>query len=125
MVCRIFNRHISLVYHLLSFKTEGTLLPVVTTQVPNQISTTTAIFRGTVNSRGVQTQYWFEYSTNSQFAPSFLNTTSQKSTGNSSDTLSIDASVKSLLGHTTYYYRTVAKNSAGTVRGESISFSTK
>lgn len=114
---------------ILTFKTAGTAvaaaLPVVTTQVASPIATTTATLRGTVNPYSVNATYWFEYSTNSNFTANQLKTTTKRSTGSVALTFSIEANVSGLQSGTTYYYRTVAQNSAGTVRGDSATFKTK
>ncbi len=110
-----------------SFTTSGpavSAVPVVTTQVASPIATTTATLRGTVNSSGTQTTYWFEYSTDSQFSSALLHSTSEKSAGASATTNSVTANISGLRSGTTYYYRTVARNSSGTVRGDNLSFLT-
>ena len=114
---------------ILNFKTAGpaattTAVPVVTTQVPT-VGTTTATLRGTVNPSDAQTTYWFEYSTDSLLGSVLLKTTPQRSVGAGADTASITANVTGLRAATTYYYRTVAQNSAGTVRGDKVTFTTK
>ena len=111
---------------ILTFKTSGpplSAIPVVTTLVAGPVATTTATLRGTVNPYSTQTTYWFEYSTDSSLVTS-LRTTQRRSAGGAAATVSVDANVSSLNSNTTYYYRTVAENAAGTVRGELISFKT-
>ncbi len=111
----------------LSFKTAGQIVvavPVVTTQLPSPVGTTTATLRGTVNPYGTQTSYWFEYSTDASFN-SALKTTAHKSVGAGVTTSSIEQSVTGLTGATTYYYRTVAESTAGAVKGDVKSFKTK
>ena len=115
---------------ILNFKTAGpaatttVAAPVVTTQVPT-VGTTTATLRGTVNPSGAQTTYWFEYSTDSLLGSVLLKTTPQRSVGAGADTASVTANITALNSATTYYYRTVAQNSAGTVRGDKVTFTTK
>ncbi len=111
---------------ILTFKTSGppvSAVPVVTTLVAGPVATTTATMRGTVNPSGSSTTYWFEYSTDSSLA-TLLKTTPQKSAGGATSTVSIETRVTALKSNTTYYYRTVAENAGGTVRGELISFKT-
>lgn len=116
---------------IMNFKTSGPATPtpvsapVVTTQLASPVATTTADLRGTVNPYSTQTTYWFEYSTDSGFGSSQLKTTPQRSAGAGATTVSIDANVTGLRSRTTYYYRTVAQNTGGTVRGERQSFTTK
>lgn len=113
---------------ILTFKTPGppvTAVPVVTTQVATLVTGTSATLRGTVHPYGTPTKYWFEYGTDAQFGTGSTKTTPEKQAGSGSLTVSIDAKVSSLLPGTTYYYRTVAQNAGGTVRGTSESFTTK
>ncbi len=112
---------------ILNFTTTGpavTSVPVTTTQVASPIATTTATLRGTVNPVGSQTTYWFEYSTDTSLGSASLKTTPQKSAGGGRDTVSVIAAITGLQSHTTYYYRTVAQNAAGTVRGDKQTFIT-
>ncbi len=112
---------------ILTFKTSGPPLsvavPVVTTLITLP-GTTTATLRGTVNPNDAQTTYWFEYGTNAGLSSPTLKTTSQKSVAAGADTLSVETSVTGLNARTTYYYRMVAQNAGGTVRGKNISFKT-
>jgi len=111
---------------ILTFKTSGpplSAVPVVTTLVAGPVATTTATLRGTVNPYSSQTTYWFEYSIDSSLV-SALKTTPHRSAGGAAATVSIETNVSGLSSNTTYYYRTVAQNSSGTVRGELISFKT-
>ena len=112
-----------------SFTTTGPAVPasapVVTTQVASPVATTTATLRGTVNPNGAQTTYWFEYSTDSLLGSVLLKTTAQRSAGGARATVSVQADVSSLSSGTAYYYRIVAQNSLGTIRGENQSFTTK
>ncbi len=111
----------------MSFKTSGpaaAATPVVTTQVAT-FATTTATLRGTVNPTGAQTTYWFEYSTDSLLGSVLLKTTPQRSVGAGADTVSVTANITALASATTYYYRVVAQNAGGVVRGDLLNFKTK
>ncbi len=112
-----------------SFTTTGpavpAAVPVVTTQVASNVATTTVTLRGTVNPSSAQTTYWFEYGTDSSFASASLKSTPHKSAGGAAATVSVESNVAGLKAATTYYYRTVAENSGGTVRGLSEAFITK
>lgn len=99
--------------------------PVVTTQVAAPVATTSATLRGTVNPSGAQTTYWFEYSTDSLLGSVLLKTTPHTSAGSAVGTASVTANVSNLASGTKYYYRIVAQNSAGTVRGDNQTFTTK
>lgn len=110
-----------------TFTTQGPAAaasPVVTTQVASPVTTTTATLRGTVNPYGTATTYWFEYSKDSQFN-SGLKTTPQNSAGSVMATVSIAANVSGLNSGTTYYYRTVAQNATGIIRGNILTITTK
>lgn len=112
---------------IVTFKTSGpaaSVVPVVTTQVASSVATTSATVRGTVNPSGTQTTYWFEYSTDSLFGSTLLHSTAQQSAGAGVSTVSVEANISGLRSGTTYYYRIVARDSAGTVRGDSLSFKT-
>ncbi len=108
---------------ILSFTTTGAaeaVLPVVTTQVASIVGSTTITLRGTVNPYNTPTMYWFEYSTNANFAANASKNTPQKSAGAGATTVSFETNVSSLKSKTTYYYRTVAQNAAGTVHGSTL-----
>lgn len=98
--------------------------PVVTTQVASPIGTTTATLRGTVNPTNAQTTYWFEYGTDSLLGSVLTKSTPQRSIGAGSDTVAVTAAVTGLRSETIYYYRTVAQNAAGIVRGDRLTFKT-
>lgn len=115
---------------ILTFKTSGTAstaasAPVVTTQLPSDVATTTATFQGTVNPRGVATTYWFEYSTDSLLGSVLPKTTSKKSAGKGDGTVTVSMDVTKLSANTTYNVRIVAQSAAGTVRGSIETFKTK
>lgn len=113
---------------ILTFQTSGpattAVAPVVTTQVASSIAEKTAIVRGTVNPNGAQTTYWFEYSTDSLIGSVLGKTTSQRSAGAGTNTVSVEANISGLQSGTTYNYRVMAQNSAGTVSGNSLSLRT-
>lgn len=112
---------------ILTFRTSGpaaSVAPIVTTQVASPVARTTATVRGTVNPSNAQTTYWFEYSTDQSLGSSLVKTTPQRSAGTGTNTVSVEANISGLQSGITYYYRTVAQNSAGTVRGNSLFFKT-
>jgi phosphodiesterase/alkaline phosphatase D-like protein len=111
-----------------SFTTAGppvSVAPVVTTQVPSPVGTTTATVRGTVNAYGTQTTYWFEYGTDSLLGSLLVKTTPHRLAGNDTTTTSVQADITGLKSGTTYYVRIVAQNAGSTARGDTLSFQTK
>ncbi len=113
---------------ILNFTTNGPpapMAPVVSTRSANNISSTTATLRGTVDPNGAETTYWFEYSTDSLLGSVLLNTTAQKSAGAGLNNVSVEADVTGLSHDTNYYFRVVAQNSLGLVRGERLTFRTQ
>ncbi|MSR70946.1 hypothetical protein EXS62_02810 [Candidatus Kaiserbacteria bacterium] len=110
---------------ILNFKTAGPALsgaPVVVTLVTVP-ATTTATLRGTVNPNDAQTTYWFEYGTDAGFGSATV-TTDHKSLGAGANTLSVETPITNLRSNTTYYFRMVAQNSAGTTNGDRQTFKT-
>lgn len=98
--------------------------PIVQTGSANSIKTTSATFRATVNPGGTETKYWFEYSTNSLLNSGVIET-SHRSAGPGTKDVAVQTTISSLTSNTTYYYRIVAENNQGTIRGESVTFKTK
>lgn len=113
---------------ILNFKTLGpasATAPSVTTLAATDVSKTNAKLHGTVDPNGAETTYWFEYSTDSLLGSVLLKTTTKRSVGGSSNQISVEANVTGLTSTTTYYFRLVAQNSAGLVRGDRLTFKTK
>jgi lysophospholipase L1-like esterase len=96
--------------------------PAATTDVPTSITTTSAIFNGTVNPNGLSTTAWFEYGPDPSLS-SWTNTASQV-IGSGTSTLSYNRPISGLSSYTTYYYRAAASNSGGTQKGVIKSFLT-
>ncbi len=113
---------------ILSFRTTGPALPAapaVTTRSASNIGTTSATLRGNVNPNGAETTYWFEYSTDSLLGSLLLNSTEPRSAGDGSSTRAVEMDVSGLSAKVDYYFRIVAQNSFGTVRGDRMTFRTK
>lgn len=113
---------------ILNFKTAGpaaTAVPTVTTRLASNIATSTARISGVVNPNGLATVYWFEYGSNSLAETVLGNTTTQTTVGSGLSTVSVSADIAGLTTKTTYYYRLMAQNSLGLVRGDRASFKTK
>jgi hypothetical protein len=114
---------------VLSFKTSGTAAtataPAVDTGTATAIRTTEATLRGTVDANGMPTTYWFEYSADSLLGSVLLHSTAQQSAGTGTNSAEVAADITGLTSNTTYYFRIVAQNSLGTVRGDRETFKTK
>jgi hypothetical protein len=86
------------------------------------VASTGATLNGTVNPNGTATQAFFEFSTSSTLASP--TTTAQQTVGSGTTGQTVTAPVTGLVAGTTYYYRVVAQNSAGTRPGNIVSFTT-
>jgi phosphodiesterase/alkaline phosphatase D-like protein len=111
-----------------TFKTSGpadTSTPLAETNSVSNLKTTTVTLRGTVNPNGIETNYWFEYSTDSLLGSALLKTTAHKSTGAGTKDVTLESQVSGLTTGTTYFYRIVAQNSLGIAYGDRTAFTTK
>jgi phosphodiesterase/alkaline phosphatase D-like protein len=113
---------------VLNFKTTGNPTqgePITDTTTVSNLRSTSATFGGTVNPDGLETIYWFEYSTDSLLGNVVVSATPHVSAGTGSRDVSIKANVTGLVSNTTYFYRAVGQNSLGTTYGDRVSFKTK
>ncbi|MEK7575444.1 MAG: hypothetical protein AAB511_04435 [Patescibacteria group bacterium] len=113
---------------ILNFKTSNppaATAPTVTTRSANDIGTSTATLRGTVNPNRAETRYWFEYSTDSLLGSLLLVSTEQRSIGAGGSAVSVQTDISGLSSRTNYYFRVVAQNDLGVVRGERVTFRTR
>ena len=94
--------------------------PAVTTDAASRVTHNSATLRGTVNANGLSTTAWFQYRIVN--GPSKSTFSTQTVIGTSDTEVSF--SIIELLPGTTYYYRLVAKNDAGTTYGDEVSFTT-
>ncbi|OGU27792.1 MAG: hypothetical protein A2X66_07410 [Ignavibacteria bacterium GWA2_54_16] len=106
----------------LSFTTTPPL-PAVTTASASSITSTTAVLNGTVNPSGALTAASFEWGTISTLS-SAASTTS-RSIGSGTSDVAVADTLSGLNANTTYYYRAVGVNGAGTQKGSIVSFTTK
>lgn len=113
---------------ILNFKTIGPPAvsePSVTTRNASNVTSSTATLHGAVNPNRAETEYWFEYSSDSLLGAVLIRRTSRTLLNAGSSQVSVEADVSGLSSSTTYYYRIVAENSEGVVRGDRQSFKTK
>lgn len=96
------------------------LPPEVITESATNITSDSATLNGIVNANGLSTTAWFQYGATSGF---YTYTSSTQSVSGSDDTV-VSISISGLSAGTTYYYRIVAQNSAGTFNGNEMSFTT-
>jgi hypothetical protein len=92
---------------------------VVRTDAARDATATTATLTGSVDPRTRATTWWFEYGTSTGYG----SRTPSRSAGSGS-ARTVTAAVSGLRPGTTYHYRLVARNDAGTSRGANASFTT-
>ena len=95
------------------------LQPVVRTDAARDATATTATLTGSVDPRTRATTWWFEYGTSTGYGSQ----TPSRSAGSGS-ARAVTAALSGLRPGTTYHYRLVARNDAGTSRGANASFTT-
>jgi hypothetical protein len=93
--------------------------PSAVTAAATDVTATSAKLNGTVNPQGCDTTYHFEYGTTIAYGTTTPNTDA----GSGTTTANVTASVK-LAPNTTYHFRIVASNAAGTTQGSDLNFAT-
>src|SRR5262245_28189845 len=93
--------------------------PIVTTNPAAFIASFSATLKGSLNPDGLSTTFHFQYGTTTSYG---LTTAPQTQTGDTSRPVS--ANINSLAAHTTYHFRIVASNTAGTRFGSDTTFTT-
>jgi subtilase family serine protease len=96
--------------------------PTVTTERTKDVSDGTATLSGMVNPNGLETIYWFDYSTSYSLLP-YANT-GFKSAGSGTVPVNVLVSINPAAPKTTFYYRLIAKNAGGTINGKVLGFTT-
>ena len=94
--------------------------PTTTTDSATSVTSTSATLNGTVNPNGLSTTYYFQYGT----TDSYGSTTSEANAGSGTSDLSVNAGISGLVANTTYHFRLVAINSAGTTYGSDRTLTT-
>lgn len=95
--------------------------PVVSTVPAEDITSSSATLRGTVNANLVPTMAWFEYGTTSKM---YSNATPKQSVTVATDA-ALSAEIDGLVSGTTYFYRITAQNDVGITHGNENTFVTK
>ena len=96
------------------------LQPVVRTDAARDTTATTATVTGSVDPRTRATSWWFEYGTTTSYGSQ----TASRSAGSGGTARAVSAALSGLKPGTTYHYRLVARNDAGTTRGADASLTT-
>ena len=96
------------------------LVPSVITQPATGLTPSAATLNGTVNPNGLVTVAWFEWGLTAGYG----STTPTANLGGGTTSSSLQTSLASLAPGTTYHYRIVANNSAGTAIGTDQAFVT-
>jgi len=97
-------------------------VPTVTTNSAGWITGTGATLNGTVNANNGSTTVTFQYGTTTAYGSTV--TADQSPVTGSSDT-AVSKAITGLTVNTTYHYRTVGENSAGTTYGNDITFTAR
>ena len=93
--------------------------PVVITNPATNVTSSSATLNGTVDPHGLTTTVYFQYGTTTSYG---LTTAAQSKTGNTYQ--AVAANISGLTASTTYHFRIVATNSAGTGYGSDRTFTT-
>ncbi len=101
-----------------TFTTAGK--PTATTSAAASVGSIEATLKGTVNPRGLATEYFFNYGTTIGYGQE----TAKKSVAAGSADTAASQLVSGLTPETAYHFQLVAKNSAGEVKGADQSFTT-
>jgi hypothetical protein len=101
-----------------AFTTVGS--PVVSTASAQGVGVTNATLAGSVDPKTHTTNWYFEYGTSTRYGARTSTQRLDANTGNRG----VSAAIGNLAPGTTYHYRVVASNSAGTARGADVAFTT-
>jgi hypothetical protein len=93
---------------------------VVNTNGASKITRSAAVLNGTVNPNGLTTTVYFQYGTRTRYGSTTANWTY---TGNT--TQSVSGRIPRLKANTTYHFRLVETNNAGTSYGSDMTFRTR
>jgi C1A family cysteine protease len=94
--------------------------PIVTTGTATDLTSSSVMLNGSVNPKGSETTYYFEYGTTTSYG----SVTSSVSAGSGSNAISVNASIIGLQSYTKYHFRLVASNEGGETKGDDATFTT-
>ena len=94
--------------------------PTATTGPATVVASTSATVGGSVDPRGQATTWWVEYGTSTSYGSK----TVAANAGAGATAVSVSVNITGLKAGTTYHYRVVANNAAGTSRGGDAVFTT-
>lgn len=94
--------------------------PIAATMSATSVESSSASLNGSVNPNGLDTQYYFQYGTTTNYG----NNTSATGLPAAKSALAVSSAVSGLLADTSYYFQLVASNSVSNVIGASFSFNT-
>jgi hypothetical protein len=94
--------------------------PTVGTGSASSVSYASAILRGSIDPRGQETNYAFQYGATRNYGSQ----TPLSAAGNGTITIKVSQAVSGLQSLTTYHYRIVASSPAGTSKGNDRTFTT-
>jgi hypothetical protein len=94
--------------------------PTTVTRPASSLTHSSARLNGRVTANGLATTWYFEYGTSTRYGAR----TRTRSAGRGTRPVNVSAAVTRLRPATTYHYRLVATNSAGTRRGMDVTFTT-
>ena len=97
--------------------------PLAKTEPASHVETEGARLNATVDPEGSETSYWFEYGTTNDYGSKAP--TPAEGIGDEAEDVVVETTLKGLLPATTYHYRLVATDSAGTSYGQDRRFTTR
>jgi hypothetical protein len=100
------------------FSTTGK--PTAETQPATGVTATGATLVGTVNPRGSETKYYFDYGSTEAYGTK----TAEASGGSGTSNVEATKAITGLVEDQTYHFRVVATNSFGTTLGKDVTFKT-
>jgi YD repeat-containing protein len=100
----------------------GVSPPIVTTRAASAVATTAATLNGTVSSSGAGTTVAFQFGPTASYGSSIAATPSPLAAEASN--VPVSGAITGLTCNTTYHFRAVGTNSAGTTHGADVPFTT-